>query len=429
MTRLLTKSLTLLALLLGTVAQAQTPFWSETFTSGVPAGWTNVDASGQSINWQWCPSPSPTPACAPVFGGQQPFQATTAGTGFVHVDSDAGLAAPLPQNHVSRLTTSAINCSGKSNVFLQFQSHIGTFEVPLDSTAVVRVSTNLSTWTTFYPFATFTGTNFFSPNPHYSVVNISSVAANQPVVYIQWQWTANYEYMWDLDDVGLFEQSVLPAHDLAISDFFYPASSFAQPASQIATDTFAFGAWLSNLGSKDQTKVVLRVGLLTNANVEFWADSVQIPAIAVGVVDSFFELPNRYAPALPVGTYFMRYTVRADSVDARPSDNVGVDPFLVTDNIFSKESQVQTAYRPQVLGNGWYVGNLYQMSAGSLDNYVATRARFTYTSDTPEIPIKDVEADVYLFRVKDGINLSSSTSFDRTKFFSTSLDWVGLAHH
>ncbi|MBK9336253.1 MAG: hypothetical protein IPM98_06560 [Lewinellaceae bacterium] len=171
MKQLLTKTVLFLALLLGGTAQAQAPFWSENFTAGIPSGWSNVDASGQNVIWVWCAEPAPTPACAPVFTGQDPFQSTTAATGFVHVNSDG--AGALGQNHVSRLTTSAINCTGKAEVWVQFESHIGTFVAPIQANAVLRVSTNLTTWTTFTAFPGLTGTNFFSTNPYYSVINIS----------------------------------------------------------------------------------------------------------------------------------------------------------------------------------------------------------------------------------------------------------------
>jgi len=429
--KLLSKSLPILAFFLSGMLQAQLPFWTETFSTGIPAGWTNVDASGQGFTWQWCPSPNPTPSCAPIFTGQQPFAAASAATGFVHVDSDAGLSSQLPQAHVSRLTTSAINCTGKGQVWVQFQSHIGNFYGPASTRAILRVSTNLSTWTNFTVFPTFTTTNtdFFSVNPYISLVNISSVAANQGTVYLQWQWTANWEYMWDLDDIKLFEQEPVISNDLVLGDFFYPPSSLAQPVSQIATDTFSFGANVSNAGPLDQSNVVLRVAVTTNANAELWADSIVVPSLASGVVDSFIELPNRYAPELPVGTYRIKYSVRASAADDLPGDNTAQSPFLVTDNIFSKEAQVQSGIRPDStsLGNGWYVGNLYQMSAGSLDNYQATRAIFTFGSDDFEIPVKDVEASIYLFRVKDNVNFAVAGGFDRSTFFSPDLTWVGIA--
>lgn len=427
MKQLLTKALPLFAFLLSGMVQAQTPFWSENFTGGIPAGWTNADASNQGYVWEWCAEPVPT--CSPVFSGQQPFQATTASTGFVHVNSDNNLASPLPQNHVSRLTTSAINCTGKSQVWVQFQSHIGTFEQPLASNAILRVSTNGTTWTNFTPFPTFTGTNFFSPNPYFSLLDISSVAANQATVYLQWQWTANWEYMWNLDDVELFDANPAPQNDLAIGDFFYPPSSFAQPVSQIATDTFGFGADLSNNGALAQTNVILRAAVLTETNDEIWADSLVIPTLAAGIVDSFFELPNSFAPALPIGTYRIRYTVRSNAVDERPADNARQSNFLVTTSIFSKEAQAQTAYRPGGAAADWAIGNMYQMSAGSLDNYQADIAQFTFTTNAADLPARDVQAELYLFRVNDNVDFNVAGGFNGTDFFSSDFEWMGVGFY
>lgn len=425
--KLLSKFLPFVALLLSGMLQAQTPFWTETFSAGIPAGWANVDASGQGFIWKWCPAPVST--CAPIYIA--PFNAPTASTGYVHLDSDAGLQDPLPQNHVSRLTTTAINCSGKNEVWVQFQSHIGFYYGPTNTRAILRVSTNLTNWTNFTPFPDLTTTNqdVFSANPYVSVLNISSVAANQATVYLQWQWTANFEYIWNLDDIRLFDAEPVIRHDIAIGDFFYSPSSLAQPVSQIATDTLAFGANLSNLGLNSQTNVVLRAAVTTNANVELWADSILIPTLAIGVLDSFFELPGRYAPELPIGVYRIRYTVRADSLDQRTGDNLAQSPFQVTDNIFSKEAQPQNGIRSGNLDNinSWYVGNLYQMSAGSLDNYQATRAIFTFDTDDTEILLKDVEADIYLFRVKDGVDFAVAGGFDRSTFFSPDLSWVGVS--
>ena len=32
----------------------ETPFWSEDFSNGIPASWTNEDESGNGILWTWC---------------------------------------------------------------------------------------------------------------------------------------------------------------------------------------------------------------------------------------------------------------------------------------------------------------------------------------------------------------------------------------
>ncbi|MCB0531134.1 MAG: T9SS type A sorting domain-containing protein [Lewinellaceae bacterium] len=425
MKQLLTKSLPLLAFLLcGMSAQAQNVFWSEDFTGGIPAGWTNVDASGQGFVWEYCANTDP--GCAPVFTGEQAFQATTASTGFVHVNSDGGLSGPLPQNHVSRLTTSAIDCSGKSVVFIEFQSHIGTYVEPIETNAILRVSTNGTTWTNFTPFPGLTDQNYFSANPYYSVLDISSVAANQATVYIQWQWTANWEYMWDLDDIVLYDANPTPRNDLSISDSYFSPSSMVTPVSQIATDTFDFFVLLSNVGSEDQTNVVVKAWVTTDTDEEIYADSITLPVLASGVVDSFVLLDGRFAPELPAGEYRIKYSVRADSADSRMIDNSTNSRFFVNqNNIFSKEVGSSITSTSPLNPSDWYAAALYQMSSGSMDNYQVSQVQFSFATDPAELPVTDVEATVFLFRVNDDV-LPNYDNFDGSDFFSPSLEWVAV---
>ena len=399
---------------------AQAPFWTQTFTGGIPSGWTSVDGSNQNVVWKYCASNNP--GCTPLFGGIDPFQASTASTGYVYVNSDA--AQQLPQNHVPRLTSTAINCTGKSTVFVQFQSHIGTYLATPDASAVLRVSTNLNTWTTFKAFPGLTEQNEFSANPHISMIDISSVAANQATVYLQWQWTANYEYMWNLDDVAVFDYNPTPDNDLVITDFLFPAASVAQPASQIATDTFPFFAFLSNVGLKAQNNIVLKASVTTDNDEVIFSDSILIPTLAAGVVDSAFDLPNLFAPNLPVGAYKVKYEVRSDATDGRPADNRAENDFYSTQDIFSKEDTPEFATGPADPGD-WYIGNLYRMSPASQDQFIADQVQFSFFSpDTTALPVRDVEASIYLFRVNDDVPANFS-GFDRDALFSNSLELVG----
>ncbi len=414
--------ITAILLLITGALSAQSSFWTENFTNNIPAGWTSTDGSNQNVVWKWCANNAP--GCTPLFGGIDPFQAATAATGYVYVNSDA--AGQLGQNHVSRLTTAAINCTGRNQVYVQFQSHIGNYQTTPAATAELRVSTNLTTWTKFEIFKDLTTPNQFSANPYLSLVNISAIAANKPTVYLQWQWTANYDYMWNLDDIALFDVNPTPEFDLAVGDFLFPASSLAQPASQIATDTFRFGAEISNNGTAAQTSIVLRAAVAAAGGAELFADSILIPSLAAGIKDTFFQLPRRYAPALPVGEYRIRYSVRTNKDDGRPGDNVAEEAFFVTDDLFSKENGQEFSTGPVTPGD-WYIANLYRMRAGSLEKYKAVTAQFSCASpDTLVLPVRDISAAVYLLRVSDHVAPDFS-DFDAANFFSDSTQWVGYA--
>ena len=407
-------------------AQSSQPFWTEDFSNNIPAGWTNEDASNQTKNviWKWCANN--TSNCAPVFSGEDAFQAASAATGFVHVNSDE--AKQLPQDHISRLTTTAINCSGKNAVFAKFESHIGTYTTTPAASAVLRVSTDGTNWTSFTAFPDLLSVNEFSLNPYVSIVDISSVAASQTTVYLQWQWTGNYEYMWDLDDIALYDENPTPRFDLSIGSFFYPASSFATPASQIATDTFGFFVLLSNNGLEPMTNVWVKATVEdTAAQQVFFADSVLLDVVEPGITDSFVVMPNVYAPELPEGEYLIRYTITSDSADLRPQNNVAGSPFLVTNFIFSKENGVQTTTRP-FDDVPWTVGNYYRMSAGQLDQYKAVTAEFAFNTDSSELNIADVTSAITFFKVNDDVEEDFS-NFETDDFPGGSVTWLGYANY
>lgn len=426
MKQLHTQLLALAFLLTGSMLSAQStqPFWSEDFSNNIPAGWTNADGSNQGVIWKWCADNAST--CSPVFSGEDPFQATTAATGYVHVNSDA--AGELGQSHVSRLTTSAINCTGKNAVFVKFQSHIGTYTVTPAQSAVLRVSTDLNNWTSFTAFPDLTALNEFSPNPEVSVVDITSVAASQTTVYLQWQWTGNYEYMWDIDDVELYDENPTAKFDLSISNYFYPASSFATPVSQIATDTFGFFILMSNRGLLDMKNVKVKATVedLGTADVLF-ADSVILGTLPPGATDSVVELPGLFAPELIEGAYAIRYTVEADSVDQRPGDNEIETPFIVTGDVFSKENGAQTATRP-ASNVAWTVGNYYVMTDGQFDDYKAIRAEFAFATDSSDLLPSEVTSAISFLKVNDDV-LDDFSNFETGEFPGNSVEFLGYASY
>jgi len=146
-------------------AQLPTPFWTEDFTDGIPAGWATTDASTNTLKvyWTWCLNPflgDSDPGCSQpwddALNGQVPFRATTATTGFVVVDSDD--PGDLPNNHISQLTTTPFNFADKNQVFISFQTHIGVYIENADANAILRVSTNGIDWTEYTIFPGLTTT-------------------------------------------------------------------------------------------------------------------------------------------------------------------------------------------------------------------------------------------------------------------------------
>ena len=214
-------TLILSTLMVVSLTNAQT-FWNEDFdTEDNFFNWENEDQSGNGALWTWCEGTAvgPNELCPSVWDGgtnlQVPFAATTSENGFVTMDSDE--VGSLPSNHESTITTEGIDCSGKTNVHVEFQSHIGVFEVDADTGAVFSVSNDGgSNWMHYapHPFLKATApdpacvdTCRWSSNPLVVDFDISAVADGQGDVLLRWYWSGNFEYHWSLDDVRLYEDS------------------------------------------------------------------------------------------------------------------------------------------------------------------------------------------------------------------------------
>ncbi len=413
-------------------ARAQAPFWSEDFTNGFPTGWGNDDPSGNKAYWTWCADPANdgVNGCPKIWNTpvnqQKPFAAPTASTGFVTLDSDH--YGNLTKDHQSQMTTTALDCSGQTAVWLSFATHLGTYTYTADDHAIVRVSTDKVNWTEFKVFKGLTTSVRWSKNPHFPVVDLTAVAAGQSKVYIQWQWVGNWDYMWSVDDVALYNYNPTPANDLAIGQFFFPISNYATPQAHIGTDTSAFSLQISNFGLTAQSNVWAKVWVENETGFLLHKDSISVGTIPVGTLDSEFIFPKIFVPTLVEGRYFIRYqTGSGDHADQRPDDNATRAEFVVTQGQFAKEKKPEQGFRPSGWDDTWYVCNYYRLSAGNFENYVATSADMAFTTDPADIAIGDVEAVIYLMKIKDDI-LDDLSNLDDNDFFA-SLDWAGITNY
>ncbi len=117
----------------------------------------------------------------------------------VNLSGDYGLTAAGPWY----LTTGAIDCTGYSNVQLKFWRHLNTDYQPY-AYATVQVSPNGSSWTTVWQNA---GSEIADAAWSQYSYDISSVAANEPIVYVRWGYqigSGAWAYSgWNIDDVEI----------------------------------------------------------------------------------------------------------------------------------------------------------------------------------------------------------------------------------
>ena len=215
--------------------------------------------------------------------------------------------------------------------------------------------------------------------------------------------------------------------DIDIASFFFPVSNVQTPVSQIGVDTFGFSATVSNPSATTaRTNIEVKAVVRDGAGAQLYSTSLVVPELAPGVVDSQIILPGLYAPELPLGSYSIQYTTKADQVGAdAPIEDRGGSDFYVTQNLFAKEDGATIGFRPGTAGD-WATGTMYTLTAGTLDNYEVKNVAFTFTTNAADLPVGDVVSTFYLFKVNDDVAADWS-NFDATTLLSPSLEWQGFA--
>ncbi len=184
--------------LLATIAtlHAQpTAFYTQVFQTFPPAGWTNVDNTGNTAGtWKRVTT------AGPLF--------TTRTNGYAIFDSDGLGDDGKPEN--ASLTSAAINCSTRAHVALEFQS---LFSQYANSSGKVLVSNDNTNWTEVY-----TVNSSSTANPEIIQLDISAVAALQATVYIRFTYEGDFDFFWAVDDIKMFEPDALDVAVLSVNN-------------------------------------------------------------------------------------------------------------------------------------------------------------------------------------------------------------------
>lgn len=324
------------------------PFYTEDFTTpGIPAGWTNVDdmtpLGTPEVIFEWSNDPAAVEPASLGHPHISMFNGPTASNGYLWANSDRGLTAAPASNHLTRLTTDAIDCSGQNTVRLSFASTIGVFDNNASEFVKVKVSTDLSNWTEFFPFPCLeTGSPVppcerFSANPEYVELNISNAAANQSTVYIQFEWQGGWEYYWAIDNVQL---SPVPdyARELTTTTVSHVADSLEYariPSDQLTTD-FILGGQVRNTGLMGQNNVTLTVEVTGPDGQPAFSSTQSVATLSPDEVYTFQEMIT-LPGTLAEGLYEVDFTVTSDE-DAQEedlTDDVGFRVFEVNDDVYS----------------------------------------------------------------------------------------------
>lgn len=388
------------ALILSSFSLTAQVFFSEDFTDGVPAGWTSVDltsSAGEEVTFIHSTNPDDVPALGNA--ATETFMAAGAATGYLYANSDRGLAAAPANLHTTELTTVAIDCSEQAAVFFQMETLIGVYEQDAEAAAILRVSTDNENWTNFTLFPNLTTSVRWSENPQTVSADISSVAAGQATVYVQWQWIGGWEYFWAIDDVILTSEDPRPANDMRVNEFFAVAPNAITPTSQV--EPFGFIADIENVGSQEQVDLELRVTITNDGGTEVFTDAVSYDMIASDSLaeNKFFDM--EFTPAAEEAAYTGVYELIYESTedDGNPENNSRPFNFVVNDTTFSKDLGVTRSVRPAddasfTYGNAFYVNSATDADGDQL------YARYT-TFSVPDGIAEDmagISVNVFLYK-------------------------------
>lgn len=346
---------------------AGTPFWSEDFSGGFPAGWATDNPTGL------CPWRYSLDGSYGWFNGSNgsmsgdTIASTTAANGFLIADNDSANHANFGQPSGTTyqyidtyFATNAIDLSSHPFVKLEFEQY---FRFNNEVDMEVMVSTDSASWTTFLVQGDAIN-NQASENAETIGINISNIAGGQPTVYLRFGWSARV-YYWMIDDIRIVEA---PAYDVRVDNFYTSEWIFAT-ATDYSTLEYSMypisqarqldmKARVTNEGVAVQNNVQLQTEVTDAGGMNVYSGTSNQITMQPGSTDSLYT--TGFTPPSITGRYDVNYMVTSDSLDAVPSDNSGHTWLEVTDHIFARDTNaLDDNYSNQ--GNAYQLGNWFNI--------------------------------------------------------------------
>jgi hypothetical protein len=331
-----------------------TTIWSDDFSTA--ANWAIASTGSNPEQWHIINTPNSIPVSA-----MSPFAAPTAANGFLFVNSDANNTQDQDGTPIitTATTVNAINCSAHSVVKVKYNHNFRWWH----DTRGIRVSgDNGVTWT---EFLISDETDYFTPNqnsgnPEVTVIDISSIAAGQSQVKIQFYYHDNdyWGWYWAVDDVELY---VPEANDVKLNGVLWGSTGFwaerlayyQVPQSQVTE--VEFSGLVENIGAQNQTDAVF-----TATTGSYTGTSAATP-IAVGQIDTL-ACATSFTPGSSIANHVLSANVALGVTDGDPSNNalnnfatIAVNPY-----VYSRDNG--TALNGSFNGGmGFEVGNIFDI--------------------------------------------------------------------
>lgn len=314
------------------------PFFSEDFSAGIPAGWSNVDNSGNGVLWRTTTTGAFN-TTTPVEEQLNPA-GTSASNGYLILDSDSAGAV----NENTDLTTVAINCSGHAAVHMVFNEYFAQYGA---STGAVKVSNDNINWVDVHHAESGLTSDSGTANPYSLDIDISATAANQSTVYIRFNYTGANDYWWFVDDLELYEPSAI---DLAASSIQKLNSEYTKIPLVQATALDLSGE-ITNVGFNASGVGSALMELVDVGNaVTVFSENVSLSALSPG--SSQTVVPSASFAPTASGTYNSRITVALAGDVNSVNDVIESDPVFISDSTYQRDDDVYAGVQGIGFGPG-----------------------------------------------------------------------------
>lgn len=403
--------------LFSTQAYSQTvrTLYSETFTGGLN-GWTSAGIS--SGNPVWTHAPNGDGSKGAFAGSIGAIASPTGSTGAVSFDSDfydnggdpaKQGAGPIPAPHISELISPTIDLSNTQGATLEFYQHYVNFSA---STFIAYSKDDGATWSAPLNVNDDIFSGIQTQNPSKKVIPLFYDGGTTKFK-VKFIFDGDY-YYWTIDDVKILDTP----KEFSIGTYnFYGASSYAQPAKMIETDSFGFFCNYFNGSTAAQANVAVRAQIInreTGALVNEFVEN--FTTMAPGMHDTLDFGNKLWAPKnLTRGRYYIRYTIGDGTPDYDTTNNVWTRQFEVTDTIFSKESRILTD-RGSSPGGDYAMGNLYTTSKNLVDKYKASSLTFSVYLPAASGTLSGKKVNLYLLEVDDSVVDADWNGWENTKY-------------
>ncbi len=178
-------------------AQSQTTFFTANFSGGIGT-WDLNDNSGNGAgNWVYAHNP-----VVSAYYGNLAFKSATYTNGYILFMSDAATDDGKAED--ADIISPAINCSAYSYIHMEFDEW---FVQRSASSGTIYISTDNVNWSQAYTI------DFTEGSTTHKQIDLTPFAANQPTVYLRFNFQGDHDFFWAVDDIKL---TSVPMLDVAV---------------------------------------------------------------------------------------------------------------------------------------------------------------------------------------------------------------------